>query len=263
MTQERPTYTANFDNLAVRVYKDQTSLAEAAGSAVADILKNAVHQKGAAAVVFATGNSQLTFLNTLGKKVNKEVWAQVTAFHLDEYVGISSSHKSSFRHWIKDKVEKQFSPKTVNYIQGDADDLQAECKRYEACLKPYLDEGLLDLCCLGVGENGHLAFNEPHITDFSDPSLVKVVELSLASRNQQVNEGHFPSIKEVPKLAITLTIPAILAAQAVVALASESRKAKVVRDMLFGEVSNGCPGSVLRTHHNATLYLDAESAFLL
>jgi glucosamine-6-phosphate deaminase len=208
--------------------------------------------------VVATGNSQLAFVRALRDEPDIP-WQAVTIFHMDEYLGIPADHPASFRRWIKENIEDPFSPARVHYIDGDVEDPEAESRRYEQLLK----EAPLDLVCLGIGENGHIAFNEPYQANFQDPLWVRKIELDDRSRKQQVGEGHFAGVDDVPRFAISLTVPALLAPQAVQATVPELRKASAVRAALTGPVSTACPASVLREHPNAVLFLDGESSSLL
>jgi glucosamine-6-phosphate deaminase len=211
--------------------------------------------------MFASGNSQLDFLAALAEPAIREgvEWSHVIAFHMDEYVGISADHPASFRQYMRDRVVTTLRPEAFHELAGDAPDPEAEAQRYAALLRAHP----LDLCCLGIGENGHLAFNDPPVADFEDPVDVKVVDLDAACRHQQVGEGHFASVDHVPTRAITVTIPALLRARAVVAIVPEARKAEPVRRALEGPVTAACPASILRRCDHATLYLDRESASCL
>ena len=208
--------------------------------------------------MLATGNSQLQFLVEL-VGMSGIAWDRVRGFHMDEYVGLPASHSASFQRYMRERVAANLPVMEFHYLAGDAADPEAEAARYEALLRAHP----LDLCCAGIGENGHLAFNDPPVADFDDPRDVKVVPLDEASRRQQVGEGHFASIDDVPTHAITVTIPALLRAHRVAVIVPEARKAKPVRDALYGPISTACPASVLRRQPNATLYLDPESAALL
>ncbi len=178
---------------------------------------------------------------------------------MDEYVGLAATHSASFQRYMRERVAAQLPFMEFNYLAGDAPDSEQEALRYEALLRAHS----LDLCCAGIGENGHLAFNDPPVADFDDPRDVKIVALDEASRRQQVGEGHFASIADVPTRAITVTIPALLRAHRVLVIVPEARKARPVREALYGPISTACPASILRRQPNATLYLDLESATLL
>ena len=241
------------DRLWVRVFSSTRELDAAAADDAAGVLRAAVAERGVANAMFATGNSQLGFLDDL---VTRDVdWSKVVVFHMDEYVGVGPDHPAGFGRYIRERIADRARPGVVHYIQGIGD-AGAECERYAHLLARHP----LDICCLGIGENGHLAFNDPPVADFDDPRDVKVVELDTGCRAQQVNEGHFASIEAVPTRAITVTIPALLRARRVIASVPEARKAAPVRAALEGPVTTACPASVLRTCSHARLYLDRDSA---
>jgi glucosamine-6-phosphate deaminase len=178
---------------------------------------------------------------------------------MDEYAGLAPSHAASFQRYMRERIAARVPIGTFHYIDGDAPDAAAEAARYAAVLQA----GPLDLCCLGIGENGHLAFNDPPVADFDDPLDVKVVELDDACRRQQVGEGHFATVADVPTNAITVTVPALLRAGTVLAIVPEARKAAPVAAALDGPVTTACPASALRRTPHATLYLDRDSAALV
>ena len=242
----------------VRVHADAAALARAAADEARDVLRAAVAARGVAHAMFATGNSQLAFVRSLVEETDGVPWADTVVFHMDEYVGVGPDHPAGFQRWIRERIVVPAGPRAAYYVEGLGDP-EAECARYAGLLRAQP----LDLCCLGIGENGHLAFNDPPVADFDDPLDVKVVELDHASRMQQVHEGHFPGLEAVPKHAITVTIPALLRAGRVLAVVPESRKAAPVRDALTGPITTACPASVLRTIRRATVHLDADSAGLL
>jgi glucosamine-6-phosphate deaminase len=244
-----------FDALAVRVFDDLAALAHSAANDAAEALRDAIRTRGEANIMLATGNSQLAFLAEL-VQIRDIAWEQVRAFHMDEYAGISHTHPASFQRYMKKRVAAQLPAMEFHYLNGDTGDAVAEAHRYAELLKQYP----LDVCCCGIGENGHLAFNDPPVADFDDHELVKVVPLDFASRNQQVGEGHFQTLDEVPTHAITVTIPALLAAWRLFAIVPEARKARPVHDALCGPITTECPASILRQQPNATLYLDQASA---
>ncbi len=185
-------------------------------------------------------------------------WSRITLFHLDEYLGITADHPASFRRYMRERVETRVSPRQFHYIQGDALQPLAECDRYTKLLQAQP----IDLCCLGVGENGHLAFNDPAVANFQDAYSVKLVKLDKVNRQQQVNTGHFPNIDNVPQYAFTVTLPLICAAKKIICLAPEKRKAQVVKQILQGSININCPASILRQQSQATLFLDVNSASL-
>lgn len=250
------TFTAG--DLAVRIDPSITAMGRDAAHQVAEVLRTAIAEKGSARAILATGNSQFPLIEALADPEAEwgVDWSKVTAFHMDEYVGIDAAHSASFRRWMKERVVGLLGVQEMNYIDGDAPDPQAECARYEALLTA----APIDLTCMGIGENGHLAFNEPHEADFADPRWAKVITLEEKSRAQQVGEGHFPDIASVPAQAISLTIPALLSARTVVVCAPEERKADAVRATVHDEISTNCPATILRRNAHATLYLDPASA---
>jgi len=245
------------DRLHVEVYEDGAALARAAAGDVAALLVETVTARGSGNVMFATGNSQLAFVGTLVAAPGVP-WGDLTLFHMDEYVGLGADHPAGFRRWVRERIADRVPAKAVHYLDGLAEPAW-ECERYASLLRAHP----IDVCVLGIGENGHLAFNDPPVADFNDPRDVKVVELDLACRRQQVGEGHFPSVDAVPTHAMTVTVPALLRARTVVAVVPEQRKAGPVRDALLGPVSTACPASALRTATGARLYLDGGSASLL
>jgi glucosamine-6-phosphate deaminase len=246
-----------FDALTVHV-DDIDVMARDAAVDAAEALRAAIAARGEANVMLATGNSQLAFLVEL-VQMPDIAWDRVRAFHMDEYVGLAPTHSASFQRYMWERVAARLSFMEFNYLSGDAPDAEQEARRYQTLLRAHP----LDLCCAGIGENGHLAFNDPPVADFNDPRDVKIVALEPASRSQQVNEGHFPTIADVPTHAITVTIPALLSARRLLVIVPEARKAKPVRAALYGPISTACPASILRRQSNATLYLDPESSALL
>jgi glucosamine-6-phosphate deaminase len=238
----------------VRVHPNDNELAWDAAGAAADAIAGAVAARGTARMMLATGNSQRAFLGAL--TALELPWSSVDAFHMDEYVGIAPDHPASFRRYLQEQFVDRVHPGAFHPIEGDAADPAGECARYAGLLAA----GPLDLCCLGIGENGHLAFNDPPVADFEDPEAVKVVELDPACRRQQVGEGHFRTVDDVPPRAITVTIPTLLSAGRVLAVVPEARKRDPVRAALTGPVTTACPASVLRTRPQVTIFLDEASA---
>jgi glucosamine-6-phosphate deaminase len=242
----------------VCVVDDASDLAPVAAGRAASAIRDAIEARGRAHVMFASGNSQLGFLDVLNRDPSID-WARVVGFHMDEYLGIGSDHPASLRRYMRERIVDVARPGTFHEIAGDAPDPETECARYASLLAAHP----LDLCCLGIGENGHLAFNDPPVADFDDPLDAKVVELDDACRRQQVGEGHFSELARVPTHAITVTIPALLRAGAVLAIVPEARKREPVERALHGPVTTACPASILRTRPNVTMLLDAESAALV
>jgi glucosamine-6-phosphate deaminase len=242
----------------VQVFQSRKALGVAAASDAAFHIEQAIRQRGNARVMIATGNSQLDVSEELVHQSGID-WKRVDVFHMDEYVGIDANHPSSFRRWIKERIEDRAHPASMNYIQGDARDLEAEMARYAQLLSA----GPIDVAFVGFGENGHIAFNDPPVADFFDPLMVKLVTLDPKCRAQQVNEGHFAVADDVPAQAITVSCSGLLRAQAWISCVPERRKAVAVRDALAGAISVACPASISRLHKNVSIYLDSESAALL
>lgn len=251
----QPVRTFTVDSLPVRVYANQADLSAAVAAEVRDYLRDVIARQGSAAAILATGNSQIQFLSRLVAAGGVD-WSRVTLFHMDEYLGLSGDHKASFRRYMRERVEALVKPRVFHYLDGEAEQPLDEIARYTALLKAQP----IDLCCLGVGENGHIAFNDPPVARFDDPHTVKIVKLDDACKMQQVKEGHFPSLEAVPPYALTLTVPALCTAKKMMCVAPETRKAAAVRAALRGPVSTACPASFLRTQPQCTLLLDTDSA---
>ena len=253
-----PIKTFTVDSLRVRVYATQEQLVHDVAREVQNYLVETVLAQRSAAAILATGNSQVKFLEQLVRLGGVD-WSKITLFHMDEYLGISADHPASFRRYMRERVEGRLKPRIFHYLEGDAPEPLDECERYTRLLRAQP----VNLCCLGIGENGHLAFNDPPVAHFDDRRTVKLVKLDDPCKLQQVNEGHFPSLDAVPPYAFTLTIPALCSAKKVVCIAPEKRKAQAVKDALRGPINTACPASFLRKQAHATLLLDAESASLL
>lgn len=250
------------DALSVVIHQSLSDMARAAAALAAEQLAEALATRGEAAAILATGNSQIAFLEALiagqGEQWNID-WSRVTLFHMDEYLGLPDTHGASFRKYMRERVEALVKPAAFHYIEGDALEPIRECERYAGLLAGRE----IDLCCLGIGENGHLAFNDPPVANFEEERLVKIVRLDEGCRRQQVGEGHFPDMDAVPQYAITLTIPALCRVGRMLAIVPEKRKAPAVLHALTGPVSTACPGSFLRQQAHCTLFLDGDSSSLL
>ena len=253
-----PVRSFKADALDVHVFASQPDLASYVALDVRNYLADTIARNGSAAAILATGNSQIQFLKNLVALGGID-WSKVTLFHMDEYLGIPADHPSCFRYYMQQRVESLVKPKAFHYIHGDCDLPHVECARYTALL----ESQAIDLCCLGVGENGHLAFNDPHVARLDDSEWVKLVRLDDACKMQQVKEGHFSSLETVPPYAFTLTLPALMTARKVVCVAPEKRKAVPVKNMLQGPVNSLCPASILRRNPAAVLLIDTDSASLL
>lgn len=245
-------YSFLADQLRVKVFSDRIAMGQAAGRAVASKMEEMLKKKDLT-MVFASAPSQNEFLEELSKSRGVD-WKRVTAFHLDEYVGLPSTAPQNFGQYLRKKLFDKVRPGKVHYLNGMAEDPGAECDRYAALLKDHP----LDIACIGIGENGHLAFNDPPVADFNDPRLVKVVEI--ASRQQQVHDGCFKEIESVPQKAITLTLPVILSATFIFCMVPGPTKEEAVKKTLEGPITTDCPASILKKHEKATLFLDQDSA---
>jgi glucosamine-6-phosphate deaminase len=255
MEQVKPIKTATYEQLPVVIYATNEEMGQAAALDAREIINEAIAARGGANIILATGNSQLTFLRAL-RQLEGIDWAQVNVFHMDEYLGIDPNHRASFPRFLREHFFTEVSPRAFYPVPSQPEDVEAACQAYEQLLK----EHPADMVAMGFGENGHIAFNDPPYADFDDPTWVKVVALAEASRKQQVGEGHFDSLDEVPTHAITLTIPALLAPKSILCIVPEARKADAVRACLTEPVSEERPGSILRRVDHARLYLDQNSA---
>lgn len=251
----KPTREMTVDKMPVRVYPSNEELGQAAADHLEQILQAALAEREEVAIIVATGNSQLSFIKAMSAKTESIAWDRVTVFHMDEYLGISPDHSASFRLYIRQKLTDLVHPRAFFGVEGDAQDLEGELARYTALLREHKPIA----CVLGIGENGHLAFNDPP-ADFKTDKSIHVVSLAQEARQQQVGEGHFPDLDHVPEKALTLTVPALLEPAHVLAVVPEARKAPAVKQSLEGPVTPDCPASLLRTLENVTLYLDLESA---
>lgn len=246
-----------YERLRVEVYENKNELGKAAAAKAAERVDAILKEKETANLLFSTGASQFEFVAALAEF--DLAWDRIEAFHLDEYLGIDADHPASFRLWLRERIDRPYKPRRFHYVEGDAPDGEAECRRYEELLraKP------IDLGFIGIGENGHIAFNDPPVADFNDSKGVKIVELDEACKRQQVGEGWFATLDDVPKYAITLTVPMIMRSKEIISVVPDRRKAQAVKDALTGPLAESCPASILRTHPRATLFLDRESASLL
>ncbi len=245
-----PVITFVKDRLKVRMYEKEEEMGMAAAIYTAECLKSAIKEKGSANLILATGTSQFSFLEAL--KGLDITWNKIAVFHLDEYIGIPEDHQASFRRYLRERILDTVSPDRVYLIRGDAHDLKKEMTEYTELLK----KNPVDIACIGIGENGHIAFNDPPVADFGDSLWVKDVELDHACRMQQLGEGWFPSIDQVPRKAVTLTIPAIMSCRVISCVVPGTRKADAVNNTLNAAVDESCPATILRNHPDATLFVD-------
>jgi len=242
----------------VQVFDTKSEMAAAAASHSAAIVRAAVAARGEACVVAATGASQFEFLDALAAEPDVE-WAKTTFFHLDEYVGLPETHPASFRAYLRERVVDRLHPGVFHFVDGEAPDPREECRR----LGELISRATVDVAFVGIGENGHVAFNDPHVADFDDPLWVKPVEIDDTSRHQQVRDGAFDRFEEVPRIALTVTMSTIRACRVISLVVPGPQKAAAVAATLDGPVTTACPASVLRDHPDAVLFVDEDAASLV
>ena len=253
-----PEKTMQVDSLHVEIYADREKMGAAAARAVAERMKEVIAEKGLVTMVFAAAPSQNEFLATL-TSLKGIGWDKVIAFHMDEYIGLPADAPQGFGNFLRERLFDLVRPSSVYYLNGQAADPEQECGRYGALLEAHP----VDIVCAGVGENGHLAFNDPPVADFADPVKVKVVELDETCRWQQVHDGCFPNFDSVPTHALTMTISALMATRWIYTVVPGPTKAQAIKDTLKGAIGAHCPATALRAHPKAVLYVDRDSAALL
>jgi len=246
------------DRLEVSILNDERALGAEAAATGGERIRKAIAEKGAARVIFSAANSQLEMARALTALPGID-WAAVEVFHVDEYEGVGEDAAISFRRWVHEQIVERVHPGRVHYLAGDAADLKGECARYGELLAA----APIDLAFLGFGENCHIGFNDPHEADFNDPYPVRRVTLDNRCRYQQHREGHFADPEKVPAAGVTLTCPTLVSAVEIVCCVPGRQKAEAVRSALEGPIAESSPGSILRRHPLAHLYLDTDSAFLL
>lgn len=252
-TQQDLVFSGYVEQLEVRVYKDRQAMGRHAGEEAADHIRHLLANQDQVRMIFAAAPSQNEFLQTLVQAEGID-WSRITAFHMDEYIGLPLDAPQRFSHFLTERLFDAVKPGTVHLIDCSASE-EEECARYAKLLS----EAPIDIVCLGIGENGHIAFNDPPVADFDDPALVKPVELDLICRQQQVNDGCFPTLDEVPKRALTLTIPALFSGKRLFCMVPGSTKRNAVHRTLNGPISTECPSTILRRHPNCTLYTDPDA----
>jgi len=243
---------------SIHICESTTLAAQTAARVAAEAIRSCLKTQNRARIMVGTGNSQMEMIGFLTKEPEID-WSKVEAFHLDEYVGIARDHPASFRFWIRTRFTDKVHPLVTHYIEGDAVNLDAMIEDYGRLLTA----APIDVAFVGIGENGHIAFNDPHVADFNDPLVVKRVTLDEACRLQQVGEGHFPKIGSVPKEAITVSCRGLFRANKWICCVLEQRKARAIKDSLEGPLSTSCPGTLVQEHPDASVFLDPESASLL
>ena len=244
--------------LNVYVYESRTKMGAAAAAAVSAEIRRLQGERGRAVGIFASAPSQNEFLAGLAEAPGVD-WSKVKGFHLDEYLGMEDSAPQSFRRFLLDRLVNKVDFGEFHGLRGEAEDAADECRRYAALL----NEDPPDFAVLGIGENGHLAFIDPPFCDFDDPEPVKVAELDEVCRVQQVHDGAFAVLEDVPRDALSLTIPTIMSRPKLFAIVPGPAKAQAIKGVIEGPIETACPASILRNHPDAHLFIDRDSASLL
>jgi glucosamine-6-phosphate deaminase len=242
--------------MVIKVFDDKLSLSRAAAEQAAASLRRAIGQQGSVRIIVATGASQIDFLDELSEASGID-WERVEMFHLDEYIGLPITHPASFRKYLRERLIQKTGIRKYHFLDGDSNFTQSVKLVGEA-----LVSAPIDLAFLGIGENGHLAFNDPP-ADFKTEEPYLIVTLDEACKRQQAGEGWFPDVSDVPKQAISMSVRQILKSKELIVVVPDARKAQAVKASLEGDISPMVPASILRTHPNATIYLDRNSAALL
>jgi len=242
-----------YEQLDVKVFPNRRQMGDVAAEDVAKRMKQVLSKQEEIRMVFAAAPSQNEFLQALATTPGID-WSRVIAFHMDEYIGLSFESPQRFSHFLQDRLFNSVRPRHVNLIDCSST-VDVECARYGKLLT----EAPIDIICLGIGENGHIAFNDPPVADFNDPFVIKAVELDAVCRQQQVNDGCFPDVSSVPTHALTLTIPTMMSGKHLFCIVPGPTKREAVSRMLHEPITAACPASILRTHPDCTLYVDADS----
>lgn len=246
------------DSLQVKIYSNRREMGNSAAAMAAQCLKELLQHKDEVNIIFAAAASQLEFLEAMAMEKDIE-WNRVNAFHMDEYTGLPLNHPQRFGNFLNEKIFSKLPLKKVYYLNETGDDTEAESQRYAALLQ----EMPPDITFMGIGENTHLAFNDPHVADFNDPVLVKIIDLDEPCKLQQVHDGCFATVADVPSWAYTLTIPALLQSRHIFCMVPGKNKAQAVKHTLNESISAKYPSTSLRNHPNAILFLDQDSAAII
>ncbi len=242
------------DTLLIKKYDTRAEMGAGAAKDAEAVIADLIAKKGEINMIFAAAPSQNEVLqNLLASEIID--WTKINCFHMDEYIGLPEGDPHSFGVYLKEHIFAHKPFKSVHYIHGWAEDAEAECERYAALLKQYPT----DVICLGIGENGHIAFNDPWVAKFDDEKAVKIVELDGVCRQQQVNDGCFPTLDAVPTHAITLTLPTLFSGAHLFCAVPAATKADAVKNTVLGEIGEDCPATIMRRHASAILYCDADS----
>ena len=258
MMNDKPVSEFSVDKLQLKIFRNRTIMGIFAASAVALKMRLLFKEKEQIRMIFAAAPSQNDFLKSLAGMDDID-WTRVTAFHMDEYLGLEKDAPQGFGTYLRQNIFDKVSFRKIHYINPMTPDPQSECRRYAQLI----EQAPIDIICLGIGENGHIAFNDPPVADFQDRETVKVVKLDKECRQQQVNDSCFSKFADVPTHAITITIPVFLKADCLSTVVPGERKASAVYNTLNSEISTSCPATILRQHANASLFLDSDSARLV
>ena len=240
--------------ISVNVFADRAQMGAAAARTTADIIRHLLTSQPVVNMIFAAAPSQNEFLAALSEQPIE--WSRINAFHMDEYIGLNAHSPQSFARYLKEHLFEKTPFRSIHFLQGDAEDPAAECRRYATLLKQLPP----DIVCMGIGENNHIAFNDPPVANFNDREAVKVVVLDADCRQQQVNDGCFPSLAAVPEKALTLTIPTLLQSRYIICVVPGERKANAVYHTLHSPISEQSPSTILRQHRAVEMYLDKDSS---
>jgi glucosamine-6-phosphate deaminase len=243
------------DRLEVQIYSDAKAAGDAGAEIAAGLIRETLAREGRMAIVFASAVSQVPFLAALRGQPDL-AWPQVTAFHMDEYAGMSGAHPASFRRFLRERLLDHVPVAAFHQLDGEAPDPAAECARYSGLLQ----QEKPSLVIMGIGENGHLAFIDPPVCDFNEPRDVRPVDLDDVCRMQQVHDGAFARLEDVPKQALSLTVPFFLRVPRALVFVNGHHKSAAVKAALEGPITEACPASALRRHPSATLFLDPAAA---
>lgn len=255
MSKEEVQTKFKIDKLRVKIFPDRRMMGKQAAFDVGNKIKTLLNRQEYIRIIFAAAPSQNELLEFLSIEEGID-WARVTAFQMDDYLGLDKGAQQLFSNYLNEKIFSKVKFGKVHYIYSNSVNPGAECARYAYLLK----QAPIDIVCMGIGENGHIAFNDPDVADFADSELVKIVKLDSVSRQQQVNDGCFSSIDLVPTRAITLTIPMLMSVRFLFVVVPGPTKSNAVFEVVKGEINEDCPASILRKHPHSTLYLDKESA---
>ena len=247
-----------YGEVVLRVYGTRSEMGKAAAAEAGIVMRRMLSEKDEISCIFAAAPSQNEFLASLIEEDGID-WTRINAYHMDEYVGLGLEDEPAFSHFLTEAIFSKVPFKSINLINGKAESAEAEAERYSGLLNA-ID---VDITFMGIGENGHIAFNDPAFADFNDSKTVKIVELDDVCRMQQVHDGCFPSFDDVPKKAMTVTIPKLVSARKIFCIVPTDKKAEAVRNALTGPVATSCPASILRTVPGVSMYIDAAAASLL